>query len=119
MSEAAYPEAYLAGIALFNDGQFWHAHEEWEQAWLAADDPQIRLFYKGIIQTAAALVHWQKGNPRGLQLNWAKARAKLTQLPPVVLGLAIAPLIAHMDAFETSAGVGLAPPLLDPAAAES
>lgn len=108
----AYPHAYVAGIALFNDAKFWHAHEEWEQAWLATSDPQIKLFYKGIIQTAAALVHWQKGNPRGLHLNWAKARGKLVQLPPEVLGLAINNLIVVMDSFEAAEGVGLAPPQL-------
>lgn len=107
-----YPHAYRAGIGLFNSGKFWHAHEEWEQAWLAAADPQTKLFYKGIIQTAAALVHWQKGNPKGLHLNWAKARGKLVQLPPVVLGLPIAPLLEAMDRFEQAEGAGLEPPQL-------
>lgn len=106
------PEEYRKGIQLFNDRHFWHAHEAWEEAWLAEHDAQLRLFYKGIIQTAAALVHWQKGNPRGLHLNWAKARAKLAQLPPNVMGLAIAPLIEHMDRFEDAEGQGLVPPSL-------
>lgn len=107
-----YPQEYLAGIELFNSGKFWHAHEEWEDAWRASIDPTIQLFYKGIIQTAAALVHWQKGNPKGLHLNWAKARAKLVQLPPEVLGLSIAPLIAYMNQFEQAEGVGMEPPKL-------
>lgn len=107
-----YPQHYLDGISLFNDDRFWHAHESWEDAWRAERDPQIRLFYKGIIQTAAALVHWQKGNPKGLHRNWAKARAKLTQLPAEVLGLALPPLIAAMDAFEQAEGHGLEPPRL-------
>src|SRR3712207_1208912 len=101
-----YPQPYLAGIQLFNDGRFWHAHEEWETAWRASDDPQIRLFYKGIIQTAAALVHWQKGNPRGLLRNWRKARAKLVELPPEVMGLNIQHLVVSMDRFEQAEGHG-------------
>lgn len=108
----SYPQHYLDGIVLFNSDQFWHAHESWEEAWLAEPDPQIKLFYKGIIQTAAALVHWQKGNPRGLHLNWAKARGKLTQLPPEVLGLALPPLIEAMDAFEEVEGRDREPPRL-------
>ncbi len=107
-----YPHPYLAGIELFNNGRFWHAHEEWEEAWLASDDPQIRLFYKGIIQTAAALVHWQKNNRKGLHLNWRKARAKLTALPPEVMGLDLPQLIAYMDRFEQVEGKGLEPPRL-------
>jgi len=111
-SEMSYHEGYLKGIELFNGSHFWHAHEAWEEAWLAEGDPQLRLFYKGIIQTAAALVHWQKGNPRGLHLNWAKARAKLVQLPPHVMGLPLAPLIEAMDRFEKAEGEGLAAPVL-------
>jgi hypothetical protein len=107
-----YSPEYLAGIELFNSERFWHAHEEWETVWKATTDPQLRLFYQGIIQIAAALVHWQKGNPKGLHLNWAKARAKLTQLPPVMLGLDLHELIAYMDRFEHVAGAGLTPPQL-------
>jgi predicted metal-dependent hydrolase len=105
-----YPEHYLEGIELFNAGKFWHAHEAWEAAWLAAEDEQLKLFYKGIIQTAAALVHWQKGNPKGLHLNWTKARAKLTQLPPEMMGLGIRKLIVYMDYFSSVDGQGPEPP---------
>jgi predicted metal-dependent hydrolase len=110
--EPCYPHAYLAGIDLFNAERFWYAHEEWEDAWKASDDPQLRLFYKGIIQTAAALVHWQKGNPKGLHLNWHKARPKLTQLPPTLMGLDLHALVAHMDRFEQAEGSGMLPPHL-------
>jgi predicted metal-dependent hydrolase len=105
-----YPEQYLQGIELFNAGKFWHAHESWEEAWLAAEDEQLKLFYKGIIQTAAALVHWQKGNPKGLHLNWAKARVKLEQLPPEMMGLGIRKLIVYMDYFNSVDGNGPEPP---------
>ncbi|HEY0605992.1 MAG TPA: DUF309 domain-containing protein [Herpetosiphonaceae bacterium] len=107
-----YPHAYLAGLELFNSGRFWHAHEEWEDAWKATTDPAIRLFYKGIIQTAAALVHWQKGNPKGLHLNWAKARSKLIELPPVLMGLDLQALVVAMDRFEQAEGADLTPPQL-------
>lgn len=103
---------YHDGIQLFNDGKFWHAHEEWEEAWKATADPSLRRFYQGIIQTAAALVHWQRGNPRGIHLNWSKARAKLTKLPAEMMGLDLLGLIEHMDRFETAEGVGRIPPQL-------
>lgn len=103
---------YQTGIALFNAGRFWDAHEAWEDSWKAASDPNTRLFFKGIIQTAAALVHWQRGNPRGLHLNWAKARPKLVQVGERHLDLSLAPLIAAMDQFERMEGRGLEPPRL-------
>ena len=89
---------YLEGIRLFNAGEFWHAHEQWEACWMIAREPEI-TFYQGIIQAAAALVHWQRGNPRGLRRNWEKGRPKLVALPPVMLGLDLRALIADMDRF--------------------
>ncbi len=103
---------FLAGIDLFNGGSYWHAHEAWEDAWKIETDPQIRLFYKGIIQTTAALVHWQRGNPRGLTLNWRKARAKLSALPPHFHDLDLDTLIELMDRFEAAGGIALQPPTL-------
>lgn len=94
-----YQESYLEGIRLFNTGHFWHAHEQWEECWLRSSEPDS-TFYKGIIQAAAALVHWQKGNPRGLHLNWAKSRPKLASLPSPYMGLDLAVLLIAMDDFE-------------------
>jgi uncharacterized protein len=111
------PSAYLEGVRLFNEGHYWHAHEAWEEVWKVEVDPSVLLFYKGIIQTAAALVHWQRGNPRGLDLNWAKARAKLVVLPPLMLGLDLRQLVDEMDRFAASAGAEHTPPQLVPRAA--
>ena len=91
---------YQQGIDLFNRGQFWHAHEAWETLWLTAHEP-VRQFIQGLIQTAAALVHWERGNRFGLGLNWRKARPKLMQFEHSFGGLDIAQLIAWMDAMQT------------------
>jgi predicted metal-dependent hydrolase len=102
MSEAE-KQNYLEGIRLFNAGEFWHAHEQWEICWLAASDRES-LFYKGIIQAAAALVHWKKGNLRGLRRNWEKSRPKLVALPPEVAGIDLHALIGDMDRFVLANG---------------
>src|SRR5689334_379044 len=96
-------DAYLEGIRLFNAGEFWHAHEQWEACWLESAEPET-TFYKGIIQTAAALVHWQRGNQRGLRRNWEKARPKLVALPSQVKGLDLRALILDMDRFVIAGG---------------
>jgi uncharacterized protein len=92
------PDAYLEGIRLFNQGAFWHAHEQWEACWHNSTEPD-NTFYKGIIQAAGSLYHWQKGNPRGLHLNWDKSRTKLTRLPGTYKGLDLSTFIADMDQF--------------------
>jgi predicted metal-dependent hydrolase len=96
-------DAYLEGIRLFNEGEFWHAHEQWEACWLAAREPES-TFYQGIIQAAAALVHWQRGNSRGLRRNWEKGRPKLIALRSPMLGLDLRRLIADMDRFVITGG---------------
>ncbi len=100
---------YVEGIRLFNTAEFWHAHEQWEACWMIAREPEL-TFYQGIIQAAAALVHWQRGNPRGLRRNWEKGRPKLVGLPPVMLGLDLRALIDDMDRFVLTGGAS--PPLL-------
>jgi predicted metal-dependent hydrolase len=103
------PAAYLEGIRLFNAGHYWHAHEEWEACWLESEGDEA-LFFKAIIQAAAALVKWRQGNLRGLQLNWAKSRARLVSLPDQAHGLDLAALRATMDRLV--AGEPVAPPIL-------
>ena len=110
--------AYLEGIRLFNEGAYWHAHEQWETCWLTTTEPEY-TFYKGIIQAAAALVHWQKGNPRGLRRNWEKSRPKLVALLPTMQGLDLCALIADMDRFVLADGINAAVPRLRYAAPAS
>ena len=112
MSTTPDAPQYVEGIRLFNAGEFWHAHEQWEACWLAAGEPD-GLFYKGIIQAAAALVHWQRGNPRGLRRNWEKARPKLVALPPSMHGLNLRALIDGMDRFVMAGGEAARLPQLE------
>ncbi|MEM8534152.1 MAG: DUF309 domain-containing protein [Chloroflexota bacterium] len=102
-TSADMQKMHLEGIRLFNTEHYWHAHEQWEMCWLASSEPEA-TFYKGIIQAAAALVHWQRNNPRGIHLNWAKSRPKLVALPPVMHGLDVTSLIRDMDRFVISGG---------------
>ncbi|MDP9192951.1 MAG: DUF309 domain-containing protein [Acidobacteriota bacterium] len=52
------------GVALFNEHQFWHAHEAWEEIWLGATGDE-KVFLQGLIQLAAAYHHVQRGTFRG------------------------------------------------------
>ena len=101
MQDADLPknEAFLEGLRLFNEGQFWHAHEAWEALWLQSSDPR-RQFVQGLIQVAAALVHWQRGNLRGLHLNWYKARQRFEGLPDIFGGIDLRGLHTWMDSMD-------------------
>ena len=103
---------WLAGLALFNAGHFWHAHEAWETLWLRSAGEQ-RRFVQAMIQVAAALVHWQRGNQRGLQLNWAKARTKLAPKSWPGATINVSQLIIWMDGM-TAATITTAPQMNTP-----
>src|SRR5260370_16823440 len=59
VDDRAYYRAYFQ---LFNDQQYYEAHDVLEQLWLKALEPDIQ-FYKGLIQLAGAFVHLQKQFP--------------------------------------------------------
>ena len=64
METTAYDPRYLAGIVLFNRGDFFEAHEVWENLWVDSAGPE-RSFYQGLIQAAVGLCHFCNGNLRG------------------------------------------------------
>ncbi len=53
-------EVFRDGISLFNEERFWECHEVLEQIWHPAKGAE-RNTIQGLILTAAALVHHQKG----------------------------------------------------------
>jgi predicted transcriptional regulator len=69
------------GLALFDDGKFWHAHEAWEALWNRLKQrqapPEEILLVQGFIQTAALLLHHQRRNEAGVEKQWTKVQSKL------------------------------------------
>src|SRR5438270_9352140 len=59
-----YDPRYLSGIVLFNRGDFFEAHELWEDLWVDSAGPE-RSFYQGLIQAVVGLCHFCNGNLRG------------------------------------------------------
>lgn len=82
-----YDPRYLAGIILFNRGDFFEAHEAWESYWLSAEVGEHRRFVQGLIQAAVALHHLETRNERGARKLFATARNYMEAYPEVWLGL--------------------------------
>jgi hypothetical protein len=61
---AIYDPRYLAGILFFNQGDFFEAHEVWEDLWAESHGDE-RRFYQGLIQAAVGLCHFSNGNLGG------------------------------------------------------
>jgi hypothetical protein len=72
-------EALAEGIQLFNEERFWECHEALEQAWHVSKGVE-REAIQSIILTAAAFVHYQKGEDEICLSILKRARAKLASI---------------------------------------
>jgi predicted metal-dependent hydrolase len=79
LSAGKRANALAAGLAAYERGDFFEAHEELEPAWMGTDDPAERALLQGLIKVAAAYVHDVRGNPLGIARNLEGARTLLTE----------------------------------------
>jgi predicted metal-dependent hydrolase len=91
-------DAFERGLALFNRGDFFACHEVWEELWLRSTGAE-KIFYQGLIQTAVAILHAERGNWRGASSTWRKAHAKLAMLPALHQGIALGELLEAVAKF--------------------
>jgi hypothetical protein len=86
---------YFEGIRLFNDRQFFAAHEAWEDIWRNCDGVK-REYYQGLIQCAVALEHYRRGNARGVLSLYDSYRRHFSHVPQTFLGLDVARFLNAM-----------------------
>src|SRR3989442_15123369 len=63
---------------LFNAGDYWAAHEALETVWRSIISDDGAPAWQGLIQAAAALLHWQRGNRHGVAVVGGAALDKLS-----------------------------------------
>ncbi|HVF44818.1 MAG TPA: DUF309 domain-containing protein [Pyrinomonadaceae bacterium] len=77
---AAYPQEYLAGIDLYNAGEFHAAHDAWEERWRDDCGPREKLFLQALIQSAVIFHHIEIGRRGAARRMYGMAREKFTRL---------------------------------------
>ena len=82
MPAATRAAAIAAGLAAYDRGDFFEAHELLEPAWMGTDDPAERAVLQGLIKLAAAYVHDVRGNPAGVRKNLDGARLAAASRAP-------------------------------------
>ena len=92
-----YDPRYRLGVEHFNRGEYFEAHEAWEDVWLDCD-PADRRFYQSLIQAAVALYHWGNRNRTGARRLFTAGREKAGAYRPVHLGLDIETFWSQMEA---------------------
>ena len=77
---AAYPAEYLAGIDLYNAGEFHAAHDAWEERWRDDCGPREKLFLQAMIQSAVVFHHVEIGRRGAARRMYRMALEKFARL---------------------------------------
>lgn len=100
LSPAERRRLFQEGIDLFNRGEFFLAHEAWEEIWRSTS-PEPRELFQGLVQVAAGLHQIldleRKIGPRN---TLAKARSHLEPCAPVTCGLDVAGLLESVRTWQ-------------------
>ena len=99
------------GIALFNGGSFFDAHEVLEDVWRELHGAE-KDFLQAVIQAAVGLHHYSTGNVVGAQSLLARASRKLGDYPSVYCGMALDGLRRSLRDWNVSLAEGTPPPEL-------
>ncbi len=105
--------ALAAGLAAYERGDAFLAHELLEPAWMGTRDLGERELLQGLIKLAAAFVHAARGNAAGVAKNLRGARERLANAGDAgaSLGIDLAALLAEIDE-RLSAPIDVAAPRL-------
>lgn len=100
LTEGEKEDLLAAGIDLFNRGQFFAAHEPWEEVWRSTN-PEPRALFQGLVQVAAGFHHWQTAGRRGSALRlFERGRGHLAPLPPNCCGLDLTGFLGEMGRWQ-------------------
>ena len=76
--EEKIDKLFQAGLEFFNQGEYFDAHEEWEELWSKFNLPD-RVFVQGLIQATVSFYHLSTGNLKGARNLLTRAIDKLTK----------------------------------------
>lgn len=86
-AETLHPKA-RRGFDLFNQGDFFQAHEDLEAAWMESPSP-ARDLYQGVLQIGLAYLQIDRGNYRGALKMFRRGHRNLDPLGKSLLGVDI------------------------------
>ena len=95
--------AMAQGLAAYREGNFFLAHEFWEEQWRRSLLPE-KTFVQALIQLSCAMHHHQRGNPRGAYGQLNHALVKLQDFPAAYGGLNVGALRDEMAGWIVSLG---------------
>jgi uncharacterized protein len=80
------------GLEQMRSGQYFEAHESFEDAWRAAD-PAEKDFFQGLVHVTVAWYQARRGNRPGCERQLAKAQRRLAAFVPEHRGVDVATVL--------------------------
>lgn len=87
------------GLDQVRSGQYFEAHESFEDAWRAAE-PAEKDFFQGLVHVAVAWHHAGRGNRPGCERQLAKAARRLEPFAPEHRGVDVTAVLASVAAAQ-------------------
>jgi predicted metal-dependent hydrolase len=90
--------ALAKGLRCYKNGEFFIAHEHWEDIWRTSEGPE-KTFLQALIQITAALHHYQGKNMTGAASLLREALRRLDSFPSAYGGVAVGALRESLGAW--------------------
>jgi uncharacterized protein len=107
---SSFHECLAEGVALFNEGRWYQAHEVWEEAW-KRESGQRRSLLQGLILVAAGWLKREAGRTEGARTLFTRALERLEGLPATYEGVDVGALLPQLRQWRE--GGGAARPTVD------
>jgi uncharacterized protein len=93
------------GLELIRGGAYFEAHEELEDEWRVAPEPE-RDFLQGLVHVAVAWLHAERNNRNGCERQLAKAERRLGGYRPRHRGVEVAVVLDDVARAREVVGAG-------------
>jgi len=100
-----FHERLAEGVALFNGGHWYEAHEVWEEAWKGESGPR-RALLQGLIQVAAGCLKQREGRAEGARTLFTRALERLESLPATCEGVEVGVLVSQVRQWREAGAPG-------------
>jgi hypothetical protein len=94
------------GLELLRGGEWFAAHEELEEEWREAPEPE-RDFLQGLVHVAVAWHHAGQANANGAARQLEKAERRLAPYAAAHRGVAVASVLGQVEAASARVATGL------------
>ena len=89
-------DEFYRALEEFNDGYYFESHKTLEDLWMMTPWPE-RQFFQGVIQLAAAFVHFYRGNYPGIIKLLDAAVEKLRAFGPACFAVDVTALLTGVE----------------------